>query len=113
MNIEVTERDGRVSVFACDDHGEALGWAWLDPGAAPGTDNVDVQVVPEHRRAGVGRALVGELLDLAAARGVGYLTCTHSDSAEARAFVRGVRLLCSRKVCAGSSKDVVLVRMAA
>ena len=85
--------EGDFGVVAADDAGSAVGAAWArlltaaDPGYGWVGDDVpelSMGVLPEHRAAGVGTALLSALIESARSRGIARLSLSVEDGNPAR-----------------------------
>ena len=104
---------GRVTVTAWDHAGSLVGVAWFETTRGRRPAPASVEVTPEHRRDGLGTALLRQLLAEASARHVGWLTWTEpADDLAASKLAKASDAICARHVDHGRARSAILVRAA-
>lgn len=107
--IKSSRGDGVVSITASDDAGTIVGSAVFDTAASPHPVSFVLEVAPEARGNGVGRALFAALLDEASAAGIEWLTYTGPADDTLLRLAATSGAVCARRVADGTAKSVVLV----
>jgi len=113
VDLVTHDEFGHVTVTAWDADGVLVGVAWFRTGNDGHPAVASIDVTPDHRRRGLGTALLRQLLAEASARHVRWLTWTQqADDLAASRLAKASDAICARRVDHGRATSAILVRAA-